>query len=69
MLKKDNWGWFIEIENVKDRTITKVQINNSKGCIYIHSEIQKIIGIFWNIDNKITIYFRGIKDSTEVKTK
>ena len=61
MDKKDNWGWNIEVENKHDHTKTNIQINNSKGCAYIHSEIQRIIEIFFKIENKITIKFEGLK--------
>ena len=61
MDQKDNWGWVIEIEDIHDHTKTNIQINNSKGCAYIHSEIQRIIEIFFKIENKITIKFEGLK--------
>ena len=67
MKQKDNWGWHIEIENIHDKTKTNILINNNKGCVYIEKEIIDIIRIFKHIENKITIYFQGVKEENETK--
>ena len=59
MKPKDIWGWNIEVENIEDKTKTVILINNSKGCIYIDKEIDSIIKLFRNPNNKLTIYFEG----------